>query len=187
MVSGFFSPFLHLCPHFCGISTPCSGPPRPRVPRVPRGPVEGRGGVPASGGYAGLLSISDTIGPCRTQPDYSRTQPDTPDTTGHNRTRPDTTGQYFRTLPDRRTRGAVQNEPDNTGHRTDKPDSIPDSIPDSSGQRTGQRTGHSPDTHRTQPDTPDNRTPTAQLVIWYIGCTVHCKIFWSTKYPNRLP
>ena len=98
-------------------------------------------------------------------PDTAGLQPDTAGHTGHDRThrtRPDTTGQYSRTLPDRDTRGAVQNEPDNTGHRTDKPDSIPDSIPDSSGQRTGQRTGHSPDTHRTQPDTPDNRTPTAQ-------------------------
>ena len=98
-------------------------------------------------------------------PDTAGLQPDTAGHTGHDRThrtRPDTTGQYSRTLPDRDTRGAVQNEPDNTGHRTDKPDSIPDSIPDSSGQRTGQRTGHSPDTHRTRPDTPDNRTPTAQ-------------------------
>ena len=159
MVSGFFSPFLHLCPHFCDISTPCSGPPRPRVPRMPRGPVEGRGGGPCIGWVCGPALH---IGHNRTMPDTAGLQPDTAGHTGHDRThrtRPDTTGQYSRTLPDRDTRGAVQNEPDNTGHRTDKPDSIPDSIPDSSGQRTGQRTGHSPDTHRTQPDTPDNRTP----------------------------
>ena len=153
MVSGFFSPFLHLCPHFCGISTPCSGPPRPRVPRVPRGPVEGRAGVPASGGYAGLLSISDTTGPCRTQPDYSRTQPDTPDTTGHtghDRTQPDSIPGHFRTgtrvVLSKTSRTTPDTERTNrtvfrTVFRT-APDSAPDSAPDTHRTPTGHNRTH---------------------------------------------
>ena len=157
MVSGFFSPFLHLCPHFCDISTPCSGPLRPRVPRVPRGPVAGRRGGPCIGWVCGPAlhighnwTMPDTAGHSRTH----RTRPDTPDTTGHNRTVfPDTSGQaHTWCCPKRAGQHRTQNG--QTGQYSD-------SIPDSSGQRTGQRTGHSPDTHRTQPDTPDNRTPTA--------------------------
>ena len=124
---------------------------------MPRGPVEGRGegGVPASGWYAGLLSISDTTGHSRTQPDYSRThrtRPDTPDTTGHNRTVfPDTSGQgHTWCCPKRAGQHRTQNG--QTGQYSGQ----------YSGQlrtahRTAHRTltGHPPDTtgHTGQPDT----------------------------------
>ena len=158
MVSGFFSPFLHLCPHFCDIVHPVQGPPGPGS--------RGCRGVPWRGGGGSLHRVGmRACSPYRTQPDHAghsrttaghsrthRTRPDTPDTTGHNRTVfPDTSGQgHAWCCPKRAGQHRTQNG--QTGQYSGQ----------YSGQlrtahRTAHRTltGHPPDTtgHTGQPDT----------------------------------